>query len=148
MNRKKCTSFGSNLPMGKFGMVAVVAFAALLRYRVDVFICLLPKYIDGYFVHMFWDKKKKNNVGPIRVPMVTKVPYYAGPVDSMKDVLDPNGYPRLVEKYAVVDHDKTISLLHKMNAGRSMRMLDTKEMYKYPIFRLHIMILILNLGFL
>jgi len=128
------TSKSSSLPMGKFGIVAAVALAALLRYHVDVFICMLPKYIDGYFVHMFWDKTKKNNVGPVKLPMITKVPYYAGQVDSMKDVFDPNGYPRLVEKYAVVDHDKTIGMLHKMNAGRSMRMLDTLDLYKYPHF--------------
>ena len=128
------TSLTKNLPMGKFGMAAAVALALFLHYHVDIFICLLPKYVDGYFVHLFWSKSKTNNVGPVKVPMITKVPYHYGKVETLDDVFDPEGYPRLVEKFAVVDHDKTVGLLQKMNAGRSMRMLDTGDLYDYPHF--------------
>lgn len=131
---KSSSSFASNLPMGKLGIVAALAFAALLRYRIDFFICLLPKYVDGYFVHLFWSKGGKNNIGPVRVPMLTKVPYYEEPLKSTKDVFDPHGYPRLIKDFAVVDHDKAVNILYKENAGRSMRMLDTLDLYKYPHF--------------
>ena len=127
----KKTSPLSNVPGGKAGVIAAIAFAYFCRYHIDVLICALPKYIDGYFVRLVYSRNRKNsNLPNPKVPNLSKTPYYTLPLEDVKDVLDVNGYPRLIEDYAVVDHDKTIGMLHKMNAGRQMRMLDTEGIWK------------------
>jgi len=118
----------------RLNAAAVIACAMFLNYRMDVFVCLLPKYVDGYFVRLFWSRTKTNENKPIKMPVISHVPYYKIPLESAGDLITDSGYPRLVEKFATVDHDKAVGLLYKENKGRTMRMLETGGIADHPHF--------------
>lgn len=75
-----------------------------------------------------------NKNKPFKMPVVSHVPYHRTPLNSVSDLLNPTGHPRIIEKFVSIDHDKAIGLLHKENKGRTMRMIDTSGASDNPHF--------------
>jgi hypothetical protein len=109
--------------MAKATWIALLAaFVSFAVYRYpDFVVVLLPKYIDGHFIRLRYDKSLKNT-GITHFPFISQIiPETNITVDNLRDIFDPNGFPRVVKNIIHTDQDKIMNILARDNAGKMLR---------------------------